>query len=70
VIVLAYEATIVGGEIRTGPEATEIRAFEPSEIPWHEIAFRTTWWALVDLLERRRPEITPPPERWSASEEG
>ena len=70
VIVLAYEATIVGGEIRTGPEATEIQAFEPAAIPWQGIAFRTTWWALVDLLGRRHPEVAPPPERWSASEEG
>ena len=60
VIVLAYEAVIIGGEIRTTPEALEVRAFAPDAIPWAEIAFRTTWWALVDWLARRHPEVRPP----------
>jgi ADP-ribose pyrophosphatase YjhB (NUDIX family) len=66
VIVLAYEARIVGGDATTGPEATEITAFRPEDIPWPEIAFRTTYWALVDWLARRRPELRPagpPPGR-------
>jgi ADP-ribose pyrophosphatase YjhB (NUDIX family) len=68
VIVLAYEARIVGGEPRTGPEALEVRAFAPEDIPWPEVAFRTTWFALVDWLARRRPDLTPPPDRWSEGE--
>jgi ADP-ribose pyrophosphatase YjhB (NUDIX family) len=60
VIVLAYEAAIVGGEPRTTPEALEVRAFAPDAIPWPEIAFRTTWWALVDWLARRHPHVRPP----------
>ena len=64
VIVLVYEARIVGGELRTSPEALEVRAFAPEEIPWPEIAFRTTWWALVDWLALRRPDIDPPIDRW------
>ena len=60
VVVLAYEAAIVGGELRTTPEALEVRAFAPDAIPWPEIAFRTTWWALVDWLARRHPEVRPP----------
>lgn len=59
VIVLVFEARIVGGEVRTGPEALEIQAFAPDAIPWPEIAFRTTYWALVDWLRMRRPEIAP-----------
>lgn len=59
VIVLAYEARIVGGAAQTGPEALEIEAFEPERIPWPEIAFRTTYWALVDWLARRRPDLRP-----------
>lgn len=62
VIVLAYEARIVGGEMRTSPEALEIRSFPPEAIPWPEIAFRTTWWALVDWLAHRRPDL-PAPDR-------
>ena len=66
VIVLAYEARIIGGEATTGPEALEIVAFRPEDIPWPDIAFRTTYWALVDWLSRRRPELVPlgpPPGR-------
>jgi ADP-ribose pyrophosphatase YjhB (NUDIX family) len=61
VVVLAVEARIVGGAPRTTPEATEVRAFEPAEIPWPEIAFKTTYWALVDWLALRHPELRPPP---------
>jgi ADP-ribose pyrophosphatase YjhB (NUDIX family) len=60
VIVLAYEARITGGEARTGPEALEIRAFPAEQIPWPEIAFRTTWWALIDWLALRRPDLSAP----------
>jgi ADP-ribose pyrophosphatase YjhB (NUDIX family) len=64
VIVLVYEARIVGGVARTGPEATEITAFAPEELPWPEVAFRTTWYALTDWLGRRRPEVDPPAVPW------
>jgi ADP-ribose pyrophosphatase YjhB (NUDIX family) len=70
VIVLVYEARVVGGAGRTGPEALEIRAFAPEAIPWDEIAFRTTWFALVDWLARRRPDVAPPPSRWEAGGPG
>jgi ADP-ribose pyrophosphatase YjhB (NUDIX family) len=66
VIVLAYEARVVGGTPTTGLEALEIQAFTPEAIPWDGIAFRTTWWALVDWLARRRPDLTPPTRRWGA----
>jgi ADP-ribose pyrophosphatase YjhB (NUDIX family) len=52
VIVLAYEARIVGGTMRATAEALEVMAFRPDAIPWPEIAFDTTRWALRDLLER------------------
>ena len=67
VIVLAYEATIVGGTFRTSPEALEVRVFAPEDIPWPEIAFKTTWWALVDWLGRHRPDLPAPGAgRWSS----
>ena len=56
---LAFEARIIGGEVRTSPEAMEVRAFRPEAIPWAEIAFRTTTWALRDWLRRRHPELHP-----------
>jgi ADP-ribose pyrophosphatase YjhB (NUDIX family) len=59
VVVLAFEARIASGEARTSPEALEVRAFRPEAIPWHDIAFRTTTWALRDWLRRRHPELHP-----------
>ncbi len=60
VVVVAFEAAIVGGEPRTSGEATEIVAFAPERIPWSEIAFQTTYWALRDWVRRRRPELALP----------
>jgi ADP-ribose pyrophosphatase YjhB (NUDIX family) len=72
VIVLVYESTIAGGEARLSPEALEIRAFAPDAIPWSEIAFRTTYWALVDWLARRRPDLAPgaEPDGWTSGGTG
>jgi ADP-ribose pyrophosphatase YjhB (NUDIX family) len=70
VILLAYEARIIGGEMRTSPEALDVQAFAPDAIPWPEIAFRTTWWALVDWLARRRPDLDPPADRWAGAGPG
>ncbi len=70
VVVLAYEARVVGGASRTGPEAIEIQAFAPEAIPWPDIAFRTTWWALVDWLARRRPDLRPPARDWGGGRPG
>ena len=64
VIVLAYEARVIGGTARTSPEALEVRPFAPEDIPWPEIAFRTTWFALADWLALRRPDLQPPAGRW------
>ena len=65
VVVLAFEATVVGGAFRLNPEALEIRAFRPEEIPWPGIAFKTTHWALRDWIHRRRPDIHPTDRRWA-----
>ena len=70
VIVLVYEARVVGGVARTGPEALEIEAFTPEAIPWDGIAFRTTWFALVDWLARRRPDLQAPPSPWGSGRPG
>lgn len=52
VAVAIYLARVVSGEPIPGAEVLEVRAFAPSEIPWSEIAFRTTEWALRDWLAR------------------
>ena len=52
--------------MRTSPEALDVRPFTPETIPWGEIAFKTTWWALVDWLGKRRPDLPAPSgARWS-----
>jgi len=63
VVVLAFEARVVGGEARVTPEALEVRTFRPEAIPWDEIAFRTSTWALRDWVRRRHPELHPEARR-------
>jgi len=64
VVTIAFEARIVGGTAAPTPEATDIRAFAPEAIPWPEIAFRTTVWALRDWVERHRPDLRPGDGGW------
>ncbi len=68
VVVAVFEARIVGGEPRLSPEATEIQAFAPEAIPWAGIGFKTTYFALVDWLAKRHPDLAPGPaptwRRW------
>jgi ADP-ribose pyrophosphatase YjhB (NUDIX family) len=58
VVVVAYEATIVGGEARITDEALEVSAFAPVAIPWASIGLDTTRWALRDWVTARG--IEPP----------
>jgi ADP-ribose pyrophosphatase YjhB (NUDIX family) len=60
VVTIAFEARIVGGTAAPTFEATEIVAFAPEDIPWSGIAFKTTMWALRDLMGRHRPDIPLP----------
>jgi ADP-ribose pyrophosphatase YjhB (NUDIX family) len=60
VVVLVFEARVVGGTAGPTLEALEIRDFEPAAIPWSGLAFKTTHWALVDWLARRHPEVDAP----------
>ncbi len=59
ILVVVFEARIVGGELRTSTEAIEVREFAPEEIPWSEIAFRTSTWGLRDWVRLRRPDLDP-----------
>jgi ADP-ribose pyrophosphatase YjhB (NUDIX family) len=61
VVVIAFEARVVGGEARPSPESLEVTAFAPTDIPWAGIGFKTTYWAIADWLARRHPEIEPGP---------
>jgi ADP-ribose pyrophosphatase YjhB (NUDIX family) len=52
VVVVVYEARATG-EASVGDETSEVRWFAPGEIPWEELAFDTTRWALRDWALRR-----------------
>ena len=60
VVVLVFEARVVGGEFHRNLEALDIEAYEPDAIPWPKIAFSTTWWALRDWVALRHPELRAP----------
>jgi ADP-ribose pyrophosphatase YjhB (NUDIX family) len=49
-IIVVYSARITGGTMCADDECLEARVFEPDEIPWGELAFRSTFEALRDYL--------------------
>jgi len=67
VVVLVFEARIVGGAAHTTPEALEVRAFAAADIPWGDIAFKTSWWAIHDWVRLRHPDAVVP-ERFAGRE--
>jgi ADP-ribose pyrophosphatase YjhB (NUDIX family) len=52
VVVVVYEARALG-EGEAGDETSEIAWFAPAKIPWGELAFDTTEWALNDWMRKR-----------------
>lgn len=50
VVVIVYLARVVGGKPLLGREALEIRAFRPRDIPWEDLSFPSTHWALADWV--------------------
>lgn len=55
VVVVAWEARVVGGEAGPTIESLEVRTFTPGEIPWPRLAFQTTTWAIRDWVRLRHP---------------
>lgn len=49
-VIIVYAATMTGGTLVHDEESLEVRAFGPDEIPWSELAFRSTDEALRDYL--------------------
>jgi 8-oxo-dGTP diphosphatase len=49
-VVIVYAAKMVGGCLGCDDEGLEARFFEPREIPWDELAFRSTREALEKFL--------------------
>ena len=51
-VVLIVFAAKIDDEPQTTPEALQVEAFAPDEIPWQELAFWSTTNALKDFLAR------------------
>ena len=51
IVLIVYAATTLEAP-QTTPEALEVQAFSPDEIPWQELAFWSTTNALRDFLAR------------------
>jgi len=49
-VIIVYIATITGGTLAIDDESTEARYFPPDDIPWDELAFRSTYEALREFL--------------------
>ena len=51
-VIIVYAASILGGELCCDDEGLEARFFHASEIPWDELAFRSTVEALREFLKK------------------
>ncbi|MSQ15819.1 MAG: NUDIX hydrolase [Dehalococcoidia bacterium] len=52
IVVVVYTADVLGGVPSLGHETLEIAEFSPSQIPWSELAFDTTKWAIEEWHRR------------------
>jgi ADP-ribose pyrophosphatase YjhB (NUDIX family) len=50
IIVVVFKASIVGGDLQIDDESLEARLFSRAEIPWNDLAFRSTREALEDYF--------------------
>lgn len=49
-VIIVYVATMTGGTLVCDDEGLEVRLFAPDDIPWEELAFRSTHEALREFL--------------------
>ncbi|HQZ39082.1 MAG TPA: NUDIX hydrolase [Vicinamibacterales bacterium] len=49
-IIIVYAATALSGDLQVDEEGLEVRWFEPSSIPWDDLAFLSTREAIRDFL--------------------
>jgi len=50
-IIVVYSASIISGDLCVDEECLEVRLFSRDEIPWDQLAFRSTHEALRDYYE-------------------
>jgi ADP-ribose pyrophosphatase YjhB (NUDIX family) len=53
VVSIVFRGTVGAGKAEAGREALEVRWFLPEEIPWDDLAYETTRWALSAWIESR-----------------
>jgi 8-oxo-dGTP pyrophosphatase MutT (NUDIX family) len=51
---LFYRARLLGADFAPGTESLEVKLFAEDEVPWDEIAFRTTRMTLQFYFDDRR----------------
>jgi len=49
-VIIVFAATMIGGTLTVDDEGLEAREFSPDEIPWDDLAFRSTREALREYL--------------------
>jgi ADP-ribose pyrophosphatase YjhB (NUDIX family) len=53
-VIVVYTATVTGGALACDDEGLEARFFDPDDLPWDELAFRSTYEALREFLAAMR----------------
>ncbi len=56
-VIVVYAATALGGTLCVDDEGLETAEFEPKDIPWEQLAFRSTHEGLRDYLSGARHPI-------------
>lgn len=54
IVSIVYRGRVASGRVSPGREALEARWFDPAAIPWDDLAYDTTRWALRDWVRGRR----------------
>jgi ADP-ribose pyrophosphatase YjhB (NUDIX family) len=49
-VIIVYAATLLGGVLACDDEGLEAKFFDPADIPWDALAFRSTHEALLKFL--------------------
>ena len=52
VVVVVYAAEILGGDLKAADETQEVKMFDPTDIPWGELAFPSTREAVKAYISR------------------
>ena len=53
-VIIVYAATMISGELAVDDEGLEAREFDLDEIPWDDLAFRSTREALRDYIDGKQ----------------